>query len=407
MKRPVLITAVAVGLVLLAALSLLGRTIGAGVKVRFPSSYSGEAEGLLAVRSLLGELRIPATVSAGSWRGLPEAEPRGLLVLATPLQRGVDEEEIAHLESWLRGGGSLLVIDDATVLERSPALDLFLDRIGLGGSWPVSEIDPRTLQPARPALAAASGTEVAPAGRDIRRVMLQSHGDIKLEGEAIPLVLADDGRVLAAETWFDHGLIVLVRGPLLANDRLLVADTLDLALRLLEELRRGGPVMFDEYHHGYGGAMAGTEGFHGTAVLLAVLQGFLALIIYSTARGIRFGPMRPPHERGRRSNLEFVRSMASLYRKADARRHILESLLHRFGREARTRWSLDENLSPAELSSTLAHYSGIDGRRIEEDLVSAREALDRERLSEREMLRWARRLAHLEQEVLGGDGKSA
>src|SRR5439155_22648688 len=146
------------------------------------------------------------------------------------------------------------------------------------------------------------------------------------------------GAVAAALATLGRGRIVRVFGPILANDRLLVGDNLEFALRLVGALRRNGPVVFDEYHHGYGGLLPGSRGIDRAALLAAGAQVLLAALAYGAARGVREVPAVPAPDRRRRSSLEFVRSLASLYQRARARRHVLASELARFEREARARW---------------------------------------------------------------------
>src|SRR5204862_5515509 len=132
----------------------------------------------------------------------------------------------------------------------------------------------------------------------------------------VPLALRDDAEVVAGAGVLAGGRVVRILGPLCANDQLLAGDNLELALRLVADLRRGGPVVFDEYHHGYGGFSPLGRGLDGRALAFAAVQGVAAACLYAAARGRRFGPPRVVPDPPRRSSLEFVRSMAALYRRA-------------------------------------------------------------------------------------------
>jgi len=387
-------------------LFVVGRSLDPGRRARFPSATSGEAEGLLAIRRLLDAESVPSEIVTAPWTFLSgDAEP-GVLVVALPLQRAVDELETDALDRWVRDGGSLLVVDDSTLIERSVALDGWLQRIGIERRSPAPEIDPDTLKPARPVRTAASGTDAAPAGRDIRRVMLHREGELLPTGDGVPLAVTDAGAVVAIETVVGRGRVVVVQGPLLANDMLLVGDTLRLALRLLEDLRGDGTVRFDEYHHGFGGLLVAAGGLQRTALILGLAQSIVSALLYAFARGIRFGPARPSREVSRRSNLEFVHSMASLYRRASARSHMLHGYVDRVTREFRSRWSLPESLTPRQMAAEVARRTGRPMEDLEGPLANARNAAGRgPRLSERDMLLRARDLVRLEREVMGGNGE--
>jgi hypothetical protein len=394
-------------LIATALLIVVGRALDPGTRARFPSATSGKPEGLMGILRLLEAMEIPTEIVTSPWTGLAVGSPSpGVLVVALPLQRAVREVEADALDRWVRGGGAVLIVDDASSIERSGGLDAWLARIGVEQRSPAPEVDPITLKPARPALLAAAGTDAAPAGRDVRRVMLHRDGELLPTGDGVPLVLSDAGAVVAAEVGLERGRVLVVQGPLLANDKLLVGDTLRLALRFLEDLRGDGPVRFDEYHHGFGGALVAVGGLRRVALVAGTVQALVVLLLYAFARGIRFGGARPRRGRDRRSNLEFVHSMASLYRRAAARSHLLHGYVERLTREFRARWALQESLTPREMAAEVARRTGRDPESLEGPMAAARNAAARgARLDEETMLERARDLARLEREVFGGSGK--
>lgn len=425
MKRSGLYAAIAL-LVVLVAAGLLGSALGPDVRTRFPSSFGAEPEGLLAFRRLLGEIGVPSEVRTRAWDEIgPEVE-RGFLLVATPLQRPVDSREEQAMRAWLGRGGALLVVDDASTLERSAGLDRIFADAGLPGRAPITGLDPETMSQSRPRLAAAYGTPARPAGSDLGRLMLHAEGGLDEGASGTPLALRDDAAIVAGEGALGNGRIVRVLGPLLANDRVLAADNLEFALRLVEDLRGEGPVAFDEYHHGFGGLSPVSRGLNGAALGIAALQALFAMVLYAASRGTRFGPPRLVPDPPRRSSLEFVHSMASLYKRAGARRHALSSELERLTRVIRSRLapggeaavlsvssivsvpsiplapSIPSIPSIEALARSIATASGLSETRALGSLRAAEEAMSKPVLGGKEMLGRVADLARLEKEVLGG-----
>lgn len=396
------------GLVLL-GLVVTGLMLGESGRrstARFPSSLAPEPEGLLAFRLLLDELEIPTRISRGPWDAQLEADPQGVLVVATPLRRRPHEDEAAALLAWLQDGGALCVIDDATVVESAPHLAGVLESAGLPARLPLAELDERTLLLARPATAEVRGTGAAPSDSGLRRIVLSEAAELEHDWIGVPLAVGD-GRVVAAEGRIGRGRVIRVLGALTANDRLLEGDNLALALQVVEDLRGDGPVWFDEYHHGFGGAMPARR-LHGAALIWALLQTGLAACVFAVARGVRFGPMRPDAAPQRRSSLEFVHSMASLYRRAHARRHVIAAARDRFVREARGRWFARHEPSLEQIASAVAEHRGLPADRVRSLLGNADAASRAEsEPAERTMLKHVRELARLEEETFGERGTSS
>jgi uncharacterized protein DUF4350 len=394
------------GVLLLVVTALLGRVLTPRALSRFPSSLSAGPEGLLALRRLLVELGIPVQLRTRPWDDLAGARPEGVLVLALPIQRPVDPPEADVLIGWVRRGGSLLVVDDATTAERDGRLDRILAEAGAEPLPPAPEFDEVTLMPARPGTKPAVGAPIVPAGKDLRRLDLHGEGGIRLGSTGIPLALSSNGVPVAAESVFGKGRVILVCGSVFANDRLEIGDNLTFALRLATHLRGEGPVLFDEYHHGYGGVLPALRGLDRRALGWVAVQASVTLLLYGLARGIRFGPPRLVSDDRRRSSLEFVRSLASLYRRAGARRHVIEEGLLRFEREVKGRFGLPTGLGLEALAGAVAERAGLDTERVLRPLLAASDALRERSLSEKEMTQRAGDLARLEEEVLG-DGREA
>jgi hypothetical protein len=386
---------------LLGALAFLGRAIDPPPRTRYPSSVEAAPEGLLAFRRLLVELDVPATLWTDSWEALDDEEPTGMLVVATPLTRPPTTLEAGSLREWVSRGGALLVVDDATELERSVALDRMLANLGLGATAPLADVDRTRITVARPETAPSRGTPALPSSPELAPLFLHATSGLAADGWAVPLAVRDDGLATAGSVSLGHGAAARVLGALLANDRIADGANLDLALRLVERLRGAGPVRFDEYHHGRGGLLGGGR-VRGERLAWAGLQALGALLLFAVARGVRFGPLRDEPRPARRSSLEFVHSMAALYRRAGARAHVVAEASERFVREARARSALPEDLAGPRLAQAIAAASGVDAARVATTLERADRAAASPVLAESEMVACVRELHGLEQEAWGG-----
>ena len=128
-------------------------------------------------------------------------------------------------------------------------------------------------------------------------------------------------------------------------------------------------------------------------------QLLVVALVFGLARGVRFGPVRPEVPPQRRSSLEFVHSMASLYRRAGARRHVVDGTWQRFVRGARARWGLSENLPTKELARTIARLGDMSPDDVSRMLAATRGVLDdKEEITEATMVARVRELARLEKE---------
>jgi len=385
-------------LVLLTLAWILGGTFGSGNRVRFPSSYAAEPEGLLGLRLLLEQAEIPTIIETRPWDETLSPDTAGVLVVATPLQRSPDRRETDGLRGWLEAGGALLVLDDANGIEGMETFFSLLSDLGLDAQRPPGKLDPRTLGFGRPETRLARGTAARPSDGSWREIGLNAGSWLSVETRAIPLAIDADGRTKAGEVLYGKGRAVRVMGTPLSNDRILSGDNLAFGLSLIDDLRGDGAVVFDEYHHGFGG-LIGAGRLDRGVLGWVVVQALVVLLVFALARGARFGPVRPERRLQRRSSLEFVHSMASLYRRAHAHRHVVDGAWRRYLREARARWGLVEKLPTRQLAQSIAQLGGLPPEAVARTLAATRDALDgREEITEATMLARVRELARLEKE---------
>lgn len=143
------------------------------------------------------------------------------------------------------------------------------------------------------------------------------------EATASPLFVADDSLPVALELRLGEGTVLLLPGPfLLRNERILHSGAATVVARAAREATAdGAPLVFDEYHHGFSGgsvvnAVVGFVTGHEVGRTVAALAAVLLLGLL--ARGVRLGRPDPPSPAGRRSPLEHVDALASVYREAGA-----------------------------------------------------------------------------------------
>ncbi|CAN5723223.1 hypothetical protein BH23GEM11_BH23GEM11_18320 [soil metagenome] len=307
------------------------------------SSYLASDAGTRALYLVLEDLELPVRRGRDAWRA--DAPAGVIAVIAPSLAPG--PEAVASMVEWVEGGGTLFHAagpeDDALaealgpwMETRSPGADSTVDAVTAGGA------EPRRL---------AGGTLRVP---EVRRVFADA-GDAQVilateAGEPVVVVAQlGNGRVVA---WSDAAV--------LGNARLRESPAAATpAVRALADAvgaLPGSVIVFDEYHHGFRGdgspARALADFLLGSGPGRWILQALLAVLALLLLGGHRFGaPVRRAPERGR-SPLEHMEALATVYRKAGARRTVRERLLSGFGHRLGHRVPPDEVLAlPEHLGS--------------------------------------------------------
>lgn len=145
----------------------------------------------------------------------------------------------------------------------------------------------------------------------------ESDSDMPTEPDKrdIRILASYQGEPVIVTEIIGKGQIVAIANPLIfANGFLESADNIMLAYNLMNLAPESKTVVFDEYHHGAITDESIIASGWGRAVAFVLLVGILA--IYS--RAVRFIPPRatPPVER--RSQVEYLRSLAQILRRAKA-----------------------------------------------------------------------------------------
>ena len=182
---------------------------------------------------------------------------------------------------------------------------------------------------------------------------------------ALQPVLSSKGRLLVGEKSTRGGkLLVLADPDLLSNHGLRRGDDARLALALIDRLRQGGPVQFDESFHGGAHDEGPWRALLQFPLVLAVVQSLLAGAVLLWGGMRRFGaplPADPPLAAGKAALIE---SMAELLRFGGHSAHALDRYLRS---------------SVQEVAAALHAPAGLRGRQLDAwlDRVSAQARVPR------------------------------
>jgi hypothetical protein len=314
-----------------------------------PSTYNAASAGYKGLYLWLREMGVPAKRWESPFTELPrEAE---VLLMVSP-RLGPGPGELKALETWVRGGGTLvLVLSPWNAFAKHFGFEM---RMSLQDQKKEEKI--LCFQP-------------GPYIRGQRTIVSKSHPGVdSRKPQAIVhsrdvfgnlIVILDEGK----------GRVIMVADPSpLSNLHLREGDHARLALDLLLTHLGEGLLLIDEYHHGYGRVTSVAAYMFQSEAFVPLLQVlFLALLLWAAA-GRRFGPARPLPRETERSSMEYVRAMAQLFQRVKARRLALESVLRWFDEETR-RLLLDKN-SAFQKEVTEARKQGSLETMTDRDLVN-------------------------------------
>ncbi len=177
----------------------------------------------------------------------------------------------------------------------------------------------------------------------------------------VPLLRNGKGDVLALTTTIGSGKLIASSDPLvLCNSYLKLADNGRFAADVIAMAPNGGPVLFDEFHHGQvsGAAppvVAWVVTAWGAGLVLTVIVLFTGLAL----RGRAFGPPISLRPRADRSSAEYASAVGSLLHRTGARRVTLETLLSATRRSVAERVGLGTDTPSGQLLETIAQRSPV------------------------------------------------
>ncbi len=303
-----------------------------------PSVTNPGPQGAQVLHTWLAETGGKVETISGPLTALP-AGVQGVVV-AAPTERRVSEEEVAALDGFVEGGGTLIYLSP-----RPAGLQPLMR------DW-LSLIDSQVVLPNDAHLGDLGGTTVdvgpEPSGLLSGIKQLRVLADSGLE-VAHPNAVAVAGKAL----WripMGKGQVWVSAGPdLLQNRRLDLHDNLQLWVNL-RSLKLG----FDEFHHRAAAAPRWSPN-----LLATLFQFIFVALLFVAARAPRLGPPRPTLARVHRSSLEYVRSMGALMRRAGVENELKLKLRDRLRRLMQERLGIALTIGADEASRMLAQQTHI------------------------------------------------
>ncbi len=397
------------------------RTVGAEGG-QDPSVTNDRASGSRGVFEWTARMGYRPTVWRQSWSRLSPAEPGVLMVIDPEVQtptatitragNGGDRtllaaRDAAPLRRWLAAGHTAILLSS-----RLPSGQTGGQAGGKPASNPASE-DQDTfadaldlvVESASPGTGRTEFPPLQPTADTQGMISLHSAAAARIS-RARPDGLAlfgDSAGPLALEIPVGRGRLVAVAdGELFSNANLARSEnSVFLADLLAHYGHRGDPVLFDEYHHGDVGGSPGGSVWEalGQPLQLALTQVFLAALCFLVLLGGRFGPPVPSARDIARSSADYVASLASLYRRAEASGTALETLYRQFLRDVCGRLALPPDVNLERLAEVAARRGQVDKERFRRLLATCELRLDAGKVTEAELLDLTRQMESIRKEI--------
>lgn len=364
--------------VTLAVIAIVGVLLQPAPPAPALSVRSDDADGALALRLWLDALHYETRELTSDPLVLNTVSVLFVLNPLLPYSPG----EIEMIAAWVRDGGTLIATG------RPRQLNGLLEPFDLSLSFLPDDTLTHAL---------ASPTLRQPPVNTIRSEAIYT---VNIERRADSLVHVSEGRLPVLVSINEGDGVVWVSGALrpFTNRGLHDDDSARLLLNLVGDAPRGAVVGFDETRHGFGDA---PRSLFGWLVTSAPGWGIITLLlltgVFLTLRGRRFGAIVPlPEQRLRRESVEYIRAIASLYRRSGQRDDLLAHYRDQFRRRLSERYSVDPRLNDSELVAAVIYRDAdIDETELRDLLtrLSARQISENE-LVETAMQadQWLRRL---------------
>ncbi|MFT3696169.1 MAG: DUF4350 domain-containing protein [Kofleriaceae bacterium] len=288
-SRTTLWIIVGVGLASLAVTVVL-TVMGPGEKYSIGSDgYSVSAIGHKALVEMLEKLDVPVVLSRND---SSTKAKNGLLVIAEPK---IYDKEADRLKALIDSGPKnvLLVLPKwwgyadtegrwVGNVELQPLADVdeVLKAVGVTNDDPVSRTPASTLW---------KTTE----GFPLPKIKIEAQG---IQNELVEPVIHDGARSVLArlESSGAHTIWVLADPDIINNAGLRQKENAQLAIALIDKLRDGGPVVFDETIHGHQQTPSLLHVLFEFPLVIATMQVLICALLVLWAAMVRFGPKRAP-----------------------------------------------------------------------------------------------------------------
>jgi hypothetical protein len=237
----------------------------------------------------------------------------------------VSAKEREQLLAHLRGGATIVYLPWSS--RENPllkALDVHLWRAD-------RELGLRTLEPSQP----------SPFTSGVERVEAKVHSYLDLPAGSIPL-LQDSvlKEPVAGVVPYGQGHLVIIGAPHLAmNEALALADNARFWRSTLRAAAKTGPLVFDEFHHGFSGDRSIASFAARYGVQFAVAQLILAVCLWAAALR-RFGRPKAPPEDVRVGGTDALFATSRLYREGRHHGHAASEIVRQLTAELSQRVGL-------------------------------------------------------------------
>lgn len=310
------------------------------------SSYSTYPGGYKALYLTLGQLGYPVKRQLRPLALLPE---RGLLIIADPYKEAISAYEARRLRAWVSRGNYALVLVEhhqesvyAVGDLRQPALNPHAPAANKAANkklawWREQMVHASPGESAAAATAPSFLSDVAPA-ITVQSTIRFPQGEalppavLAKTDAAVPLYGDADGTTVLFTPLGTGGIFWSASPWMLSNDGIDKPGNVEFVLRLAD-LQPGAPVIFDEYHHGYGAGMT-VWTLMPSLAKLGTAKLALAFVLLLFTLAWRFGaPRLPAEERFTRSRAEYLTSMSAVLERARATHVVRDRLLVLLRRE--------------------------------------------------------------------------
>ena len=398
-SRKAVIALVVVGVLSFATavgFAVFGKGVGAKPSAR-ADAYSRSAIGHRGFVELLRQYDVPVVVSQHDSGN--RAGDSGLLIVAEPLIAAGDTSAEAELRAMLSQAGTSLVIlpkwfgtpdserpdwvGEVYLLEGAEVLPT-LQAVGVA---------PQTVL-TRCSSWSASGFDLQPSLAAPYQLLVRSD-------DLIPVIACEDGSLLGQITSGTRTRYLLSDPDLLSNHGLDEGDNASLALAIVDQLRAGGAVVFDEIMHGYRNEPGVWNTLFEFPLVIATIQVLFSAALLLWAATGRFGaPLRgrPVLEPGK----DFlIRNTADLLRFGGHSSHTLRRYLKTTVRAVARDLHAPPHLTGAALASWLDRLGEIRGLAVtlhgleaEVEAAAAQKSHRRALLAANRIFRWRQEMTH-------------
>lgn len=275
-------------------------------------------------------------------------------VLAAWQDSPVTTAEWEQLLDHARAGATVLV-----ALE-GPQSTPFLDALEVSPVPAAPGLGLRTLVPAQP-----SGYT-----RGVDRLEAPVRAFLRLPAGAVPLLIdLELDEPVAAVVPTGEGRVLLLGAPGLAmNQHLAKADNARFWSSVVTELRRTGPVAFDEYHHGFDGERSLGAFASRYGLQYAVGQLLLGLMLWALALK-RFGRPRGVAQEIRVGSTDMLLATSRIYREGRHHAHAAQAITKGLAAAMAARAGLTAQDSPERIAEALTRRGRADLARAMSDVT--------------------------------------